>query len=257
MSPANEVHSVYSALLVEEQEQVWRRLDQAYRSFDRGQAPRRAAKRPGDARVAVTCRDSEASVGAWLALARDRPEAEETRAKLRESLGLLARFLQLPAEKPRGTPSRPPDDACSDVGGESVPQHAAREGSCSGRFIVKSDVKLLDHWQSQHVSLKDAIAQTKRERPVTHRKWLLPQKPSSAVVEPTKWSEFLASSTLAVQDDTLTARSELEGSLLDIYHAAPFAVEAKSLKRSEEVVDTEKWRESLQFSFFRGGISSR
>jgi hypothetical protein len=252
MSSASGVHSVYSALLVDEQEQVWRRLDRAYRPFDHGQAPRGAAKRPGDAHVAVACRDSNASVGAWLALAWERAEAEEPRDILGASLGLLARFLQLPAEKPWGANSRPLDAT-------SVPPQASGEGlrKCSGRFIVKKDSQLLDHWQSQHVSLIDAIAHNKRERPVTQRKWLLPQKPSSAVLEPTKWSEFLASSTLAVEDDALTARSELEGSLLDIYHAAPFAVEAKHLKKSEEVLDNEKWRESLQFSFFRGGISSR
>ena len=115
----------------------------------------------------------------------------------------------------------------------------------------KPDYKILNDWRAQHVSLRACIEakMTDRPRPRSKHSWTLPQKPDvRAIEEPgATWTKLVVSSKLPrVKDNDLELKTELDQSLLDIVHSTAEA----------ENEPEEKWRRSLRFSIFRGGITS-
>lgn len=287
---------MYSALLIEDYEPLWRKLDRTYKPFAHGQAPRGA-----ETAKAGNARGNSASVGDWLSLASDGRQKAGTKDPLEASLGVLARFLQFPnfCSSPL-TESRHRGDTGgkegseTEKGGESEYSERGSRGprNCfhGASHIVKSDAELLGKWQvrislsftcfyhtgrikvgflesvligffcqSQHVSLKDSITRATRERSIPNRQWALPPTPALAT-ESKAWSDFLVSPSLAeIENDALKAKIELDDTLQHLHQTR--GLHRMSAKRAESLRPNEQnansWRENLQFSLLHGGISSR
>lgn len=129
--------------------------------------------------------------------------------------------------------------------GKAKPQRPPHVTNC------KPDYKILNDWRAQHVSLKACIESNMADRPRPRSKhsWTLPQKPDvRAIEEPgATWTKLVVSSKLPqVKDKDLDLKTELNQSLMDIVHST-----AEAEKEPEE-----RWRRSLRFSIFRGGITS-
>ena len=141
----------------------------------------------------------------------------------------------------------------------SIARSRFQQGYCAEPLHL--DIMLLScRGQSQHVSLKDSITRETRQRPLAKRQWVLPPKLKLETREPEAWTAFLVSSSLAqVHDDALKAKVELDDTLQHLHRAGglpPNATKSDvSLHTCEETAGA--WRQNLQFSLLRGGISSR